>query len=61
MKTLLTLCGVAILSSLLSISAKAELRVPSSVFTIDELEEAKTKAVETEKPLIFVYTDPGST
>lgn len=39
----------------------AELRIPSSVFTMEELEEAKAEAYEEEEPLIFVYTDPGST
>ena len=40
---------------------RAELRVSSSVFTVDELEEAKAEALEKKEPLIFVYTDPGST
>ena len=42
-------------------SAAAELRIPSSVFEMDELEEAKAKAAKDEEPLIFVYTDPGTT
>ena len=58
MKTLLTLCGFALLFTM---SVRAELRVSSSVFTIDELDEAKAKAAKDEEPLIFVYTDPGST
>ena len=37
------------------------LRVPSSVFTMEELEQAMAEAQEDEKPLIFLYTDPGST
>ena len=41
--------------------ASAELRIPSSVFKMDELAEAKLKAAEDEEPLIFVYTDPGTT
>ena len=41
--------------------ASAELRVPSSVFKMDELEEAKAKAAKEKEPLIFVYTDPGTT
>lgn len=37
------------------------LTIPRSVFKMADLEAAKTKAAENEKPLIFVYTDPGST
>mgnify|MGYP004174301647 FL=1 len=37
------------------------LTIPRSVFKMADLEAAKTKATESEKPLIFVYTDPGST
>lgn len=58
MKMLLPLCGFVLL---FTISARAELRVSSSVFTIDELAEAKAKAVKEKEPLIFVYTDPGTT
>lgn len=58
MKVLLTVCGLALFFSL---SARAELRVPSSVFKMDELEEAKAKATAEKEPLIFVYTDPGTT
>tara|TARA_B100000886_G_C20163872_1_gene383233 strand:- start:58 stop:234 length:177 start_codon:yes stop_codon:yes gene_type:complete len=39
----------------------AGLKVPRSVFKMSELESAKTEAIESEKPLIFVYTDPGTT
>lgn len=39
----------------------ADLKIPRSAFRMDQLEEAKTKAAEEEKPLIFVYTNPGST
>ena len=38
----------------------AGMEIPRSVFKMDELEEAKEKATKSEKPLIFVYTDPGS-
>lgn len=38
----------------------AEFDVPRSVFRIDELEKAKSKAVEKEKPLIFIITDPAT-
>lgn len=58
MKQLLSLCGV--LLSLATIS-HAELRVPSSVYTMEELEKAKAEAAEEKEPLIFVYTDPGTT
>lgn len=36
-------------------------RVPNHVFTMNELEEAKVEAKEKNQPLIFVYTDLGST
>lgn len=58
MKILFSLCGFVLLFAM---SARADLRVSSSVFTIDELAEAKAKAVKDEEPLIFVYTDPGTT
>lgn len=58
MRVLHFLCCLALL---LTMSARADLRVSSSVFTIDELAEAKAKAVKDEQPLIFVYTDPGTT
>ncbi|MDG2487543.1 MAG: hypothetical protein P8M65_07530 [Roseibacillus sp.] len=38
----------------------ANLTIPRSVFKMADLEAAKTKATESEKPLIFVYTDPGT-
>lgn len=47
--------------SLLAFASHAELKIPSSVFTIDELEEAKKEAAEEKEPLVFVYTDPGTT
>jgi hypothetical protein len=37
-----------------------ELRIPKSVFEMEELSEAKAKAAEDEEPLIFVVMDPGS-
>ncbi|MFT5469452.1 MAG: hypothetical protein ACI8UO_004573 [Verrucomicrobiales bacterium] len=51
----------AIVSIALSQFALADLKVPSSVFGMEELEEAKAKAAKDEEPLIFVYTDPGTT
>ena len=39
----------------------AELKIPRSIYKVDQLEEATAKATEKEKPLIFVFTDPGST
>ena len=35
--------------------------IPSFVFNMDALEEAKAEALAKGEPLIFVYTDPGST
>ena len=37
------------------------LTIPRSVFKMADLEAAKIKPTENEKPLIFVYTDRGST
>jgi len=39
----------------------AELKIPRTVYKVGDLEEAKAKATEKEKPLVFVYTDPGTT
>jgi hypothetical protein len=53
--------GILALASIaLSPLGFAELRIPKSVFDMEELEEAKAKATEDEEPLIFVVTDPGS-
>jgi hypothetical protein len=41
-------------------AVNADWRVPSSVFTMEELDDAKARAQEQKEPLIFVYTDPGS-
>ena len=41
--------------------AFADLKIPRSVFTMDRLDEAKSEALEKEKPLVFVWTNPGST
>lgn len=41
--------------------ALAEIRIPSSVHTLAEIEEAKAEAIKEKKPLVFVVTDPGST
>lgn len=48
------------LCSLLLFAVNADVRIPSSVFNMEELEEAKAEAFEEKKPLIFVYTDPGT-
>lgn len=40
--------------------ALADLRIPGSVFKLDELNEAKAKAAKNTEPLIFVFTDPGT-
>ncbi|MEM7384063.1 MAG: hypothetical protein AAF514_03880 [Verrucomicrobiota bacterium] len=57
MKKILLLCGVLGLASV----AQAELKVPGSVFKMEELGKAKAKAAATQKPLVFVVTDPEST
>jgi hypothetical protein len=38
----------------------AEMKIPRSIHRIDELDEAIVKATKNEKPLVFVYTDPGT-
>ena len=54
---------LAIVASLLVsvLAVDAQMRIPSSVFTLEEIEEAKQEALEEEEPLVFVVTDPGST
>lgn len=37
------------------------LRIPNSVLRMSQLEEAKERAAENEEPLVFLYTNPGST
>ena len=37
------------------------LDIPRHVYTLDKLEEAKAEALEKSEPVIFVYTDPGTT
>lgn len=37
------------------------LEIPRHVFTLDKLAEAKAEALEKGEPIIFVYTDPGTT
>lgn len=37
------------------------LEIPRHVYTLDKLEEAKAEAIEKSEPIIFVYTDPGTT
>ena len=58
MKTLLIICG-----SLLAVvcSALAGFDVPKSIYTMKDLEEAKAKAAEKSKPLVILYSDPGTT
>ena len=50
----------AIVTLALSPLGFGELKIPRTVFEMEELDEAKAKAVEDEEPLIFVVTDPGS-
>ncbi|MDE0594799.1 MAG: hypothetical protein OSB65_06095 [Roseibacillus sp.] len=52
--TLLALAGISPLSF-------GELDLPQSVFRVEQMEEAKGKDVENEKPLIVVFTNPGTT
>ncbi len=42
-------------------SALAGFNLPSSVFEMNELEQAKAKAAEEGKPLIFVHTTSETT
>ena len=51
---------LALVSFALSPLGFAELKIPKSVFEMEELDEAKAKATEDEEPLIFVITDPGT-
>lgn len=54
--------AVATLALFLTVGAgQAELKIPRGVFKMEELSEAKAKAAESDKPLVFVYTDPGTT
>lgn len=45
----------------IAVGASAEIRIPSSVHSLAEIEEAKAKATKEQKPLVFVVTDPEST
>ena len=54
--------AVATLAIFLAVGAsQAELKIPRGVFKMDELAKAKAKAAESNEPLVFVYTDPGTT
>lgn|GEM_PF-6513462 len=48
--------------SLVSLAAlsQAQMRIPSSVFTLEEIDDAMSEAVEEEEPLIFVVTNPNT-
>ena len=39
----------------------ANLKIPRSVYQVEDMEEAMATATAKEKPLIFVFTDPGTT
>lgn len=41
--------------------AQAGFDVPRSVFKMDQLAEAKSEAAEKGKPLVFVYSNSGTT
>ncbi len=38
-----------------------EMKIPRSIFRMDELDEAILEAMKKEEPLVIVYTDPGTT
>lgn len=46
---------------LLGLIPALALEIPRHVYTLDKLEEAKAEALEKSEPIIFVYTDPGTT
>ena len=52
--------ALAMASIALSPLAFGELQIPRTVFQMTELDQAKQKAAEDNKPLIFVITDPGT-
>ena len=54
----LRLCA---LSVVLAAVAHAGFKVPSSVYTVDRLDEAVAKAEKEDKALAIVYTNKGTT
>ncbi|MBK1833132.1 hypothetical protein [Roseibacillus ishigakijimensis] len=44
-----------------SVTSLFGMDLPRHVFTLDKLAEAKAEASENKQPLIFVYTDLGTT
>jgi len=50
----------ALLTFALSPLGFGELKIPRTVFEMEQLDEAKQQAAADEKPLIFVITDPGT-
>ncbi len=50
-----------LVAGLAQLGLAANLKVPRSVFDMEKIEDAKAKATEKVKPLIFVYTDPNTT
>ena len=46
---------------LLGLIPALALEIPRHVYTLDKLDEAKAEAMEKSEPVIFVYTDPGTT
>ena len=52
--------AIAVLAGLTHVGL-AELKISRSVYRMDQLKEASAKAIEKESPLVFIYTDPGST
>jgi hypothetical protein len=43
-----------------ALGATGELEIPRSVFRMDQIADAKAEASRSVKPLVFVYTDPGT-
>lgn len=50
-----------LLSLAMAASAMAGFKIPSGVFNHNEMDKAISKAQEEELPLVFLYTDKGTT
>lgn len=49
------------MSLCLSLTVFAGFKIPSGVFNHNEMDQAIAKAQEEELPLVFLYTDKGTT
>ena len=56
-----TLLALSAAIGFAGVAMSSDVKLPSSVFAMDELEEAKAEAAKKKEPLIFVYTNPAST